>query len=102
MTAVPPAISQVVQDLVCPSPQVWTREHPHSVIPTGADHRESDDLRSGGTLCLALRTNYSTQAKTRLECAIRLPLLKMTNRFWVAQRFTAAVTALSLKYGFSR
>jgi hypothetical protein len=24
---------------------------PNSVIPTGADHRESDDLRGGGTLC---------------------------------------------------
>jgi hypothetical protein len=24
----------------------------HPVIPTGEDHREGDDLRSGGTLCL--------------------------------------------------
>ena len=24
---------------------------PHSVIPTGTDHREGDDLWSGGTLC---------------------------------------------------
>jgi len=30
----------------------WERSAlPNSVIPTEADHRECDDLRSGGTLC---------------------------------------------------
>jgi hypothetical protein len=27
------------------------RSSPNSVIPTGEDHREGDDLRSGGTRC---------------------------------------------------
>ena len=30
---------------------------PNSVIPTGTDHRESGDLRSGGTLCLTLASD---------------------------------------------
>ena len=38
-----------------------------SVIPTGGDHRESDDLRSGGTLCLVFR------AAGRLCPAVELP-----------------------------
>ena len=30
---------------------------PRSVIPTGGDHREGDDLRSGGTLCLVFASD---------------------------------------------
>jgi hypothetical protein len=30
---------------------MWPARLHNSVIPAGADHRESDDLRSGGTLC---------------------------------------------------
>ena len=71
-------------------------DFPNPVIPTGGDHREGDDLRSGGTLCLTLASdgwrlgrnqrhentkerqedsvqhqNCPTQAKTRLEWATR-------------------------------
>jgi hypothetical protein len=41
---------------------------PHSVTPTGADHRERDDVRSGGTLCFDVsirRIEIETEWTTR-------------------------------------
>jgi hypothetical protein len=43
----------------------------NSVIPNGADHRDSGGLRSGGTLCSRGRLNRPNQAKSRHERTAR-------------------------------
>jgi len=66
-----------------------------SVIPTGADHREGDDLRSGGTCCLFGARIRRGRAGNSRHADKKRPALVLTRNSAIAYLSTVTVAPVT-------